>query len=69
VSAINVWVCESDVAIEQIYAKLEDLASCSSDAREAMLAEQIAGALQGFMGIEREMLAPILPRLVQRTPN
>jgi hypothetical protein len=69
VSAINVWVCESDGAIEQIYAKLEDLASCSSAAREAMLAEQIADALQGFMGIEREMLAPILPRLVLPTPN
>jgi hypothetical protein len=69
VSAIDVWVCESDVAIEKIYAKLEDLASYSSDAREAMLAEQIAGALQGFLGIEREMLAAILPRLVRRTPN
>jgi hypothetical protein len=62
-------VCESDVAIEQIYAKLEDLASCSSAARVAMLAEQIADALQGFMGIEREMLAPILPSLVLPTPN
>jgi hypothetical protein len=63
---ISVLSSESDRQIERLFAELDSLVAASDSDLQAALIAKVTETLEGFMGIERELLAQVAPRLAQR---
>jgi hypothetical protein len=58
-----------EAGMDQVQEWLEELAGPCSASRREILAEDLSLALEGFMGIESEMLVPVLLDLADSAPG
>jgi hypothetical protein len=63
---ISVLSSESDRQIERLFAELESLVRVSDPDQRSLLIGNVTETLESFMGIERDLLAQVLPGLSQR---
>jgi hypothetical protein len=62
--------CPTEEArVDQVQGWLEELAGPCSASRKEILAEELSRALEGFMGIESEMLIPVRLNLAESAPG
>ena len=57
---------ESDREIERLFAELESLVAVSDQDQRSLVITNVTESLERFMGIERDLLAQVLPALSQR---
>jgi hypothetical protein len=63
---ISILSSESDRQIERLFAELESLVAVSDQDQRSLVIADVTESLEGFMGIERDLLAQVLPALSQR---
>jgi ABC-type transporter Mla subunit MlaD len=61
---ISVLSFESDQQIERLFDELDSLVAVSDPDQQSELIAKVTETLEGFMGIERELLAQVAPRFV-----
>jgi len=63
---ISILGFESDREIERLFAELESLVTVSDQDQRSLVITNVTESLERFMGIERDLLAQVLPALSQR---
>jgi hypothetical protein len=63
---ISVLSSESDRQIERLFAELESLVAVSDPDQRSLLIGNVTETLESFMGIERELLAQVVPSLLRQ---